>query len=54
MKLRFHNIGLEDQEGILKALGGDYPAIEMARLPKGIEVQDQVMVIVENPRNQSK
>jgi diaminohydroxyphosphoribosylaminopyrimidine deaminase / 5-amino-6-(5-phosphoribosylamino)uracil reductase len=54
MKLHFHNIWLEDEEGILKALGGDYPAIEMARLPKGIEVQDQVEFIVEDPRNQSK
>jgi diaminohydroxyphosphoribosylaminopyrimidine deaminase/5-amino-6-(5-phosphoribosylamino)uracil reductase len=47
------NIPPKDKEDILKALGNIYPAIEMGR-PKGMELQDQVDIIVENPPNQSK
>jgi pyrimidine deaminase RibD-like protein len=38
----------QDLFGRLK-VGGLYPGIEMARLPKGIELQDSVDVVVENP-----
>jgi pyrimidine deaminase RibD-like protein len=48
------NNGLKDEDGIRRMLGGDYPPIEMARLPKGIEVLDQVDVVVERPPNPSK
>lgn len=30
-------------------LGGSYPPIDMARLPKGLQVQAQVTVIIEQP-----
>jgi len=45
------NTGLENEEAFLRSLGRDYPGIEMARLPKGLELQDQVDVIVEDPPN---
>lgn len=48
------NIGLEDEEAFLRSLGSDYPGIEMGRLPKGIELQDQVDILVENPSNPPK
>jgi hypothetical protein len=35
-------------------VGGLYPGIEMARLPKGIELQDSVDVVVENPPGGSR
>jgi pyrimidine deaminase RibD-like protein len=40
-------------EGILGALRGSYPSIEMGKLPKGIELQDQINVIVEQPPKQA-
>ena len=41
--------GLEDEEAFLRSLGSDYPGIEMGKLPKGLELLDQVDVFVENP-----
>jgi len=42
-------IGLEDEEGFLRSLGSVSPGIEMGKLPKGIELLDQVNILVENP-----
>ncbi|HEY6763279.1 MAG TPA: deaminase [Candidatus Sulfotelmatobacter sp.] len=44
-----HDIGLEDETAFLKSLGSVYPGIEMGKLPKGIELLDQVNILVENP-----
>ena len=44
--------GLEDEDGFLRTLGGNYAPIEMTRLPKGLELQAQVEVIVEPPPRQ--
>src|ERR1035441_3187146 len=41
--------GLEDEEAFLRSLGSVYPGIEMGKLPKGIELLDQVNILVENP-----
>lgn len=48
------HVAPEEEAGILGILGGDYPSIEMTRLPKGIELQAQVEVTVEKPADQSK
>jgi hypothetical protein len=39
----------EDEDFIRKKLPGDYPGIEMGKLPKGLEMQASVDVIVEEP-----
>jgi pyrimidine deaminase RibD-like protein len=42
--------GKEEEEKFLRKLRGDYPGIEMSRLPKGFEFQDMVEVeVVKNP-----
>ena len=48
VKQHLGNIGIKDEAGILGTLGGDYPSIDSGRLPKGIELQDQVEIIVED------
>jgi hypothetical protein len=35
----------------LRELPGDYPGIDMGRLPKGLELQAMVQVTVEKPPN---
>jgi diaminohydroxyphosphoribosylaminopyrimidine deaminase/5-amino-6-(5-phosphoribosylamino)uracil reductase len=48
------HVAPEELTGILHQLGLDYPSIDMSRLPKGIELQAQVEVNVENPPSPSK
>ena len=48
------HVAPEEEDGILRMLGGDYPSIEMTRLPKGLELQAQIEVDVEKPADQSK
>jgi len=43
-----------ERDPLLGLLGEDYPSIEMARLPKGIELQFQVEVLLESPPNGPK
>jgi len=38
-----------NEEAFLKTLPGDYPGIEMGKLPKGLEMQARVDVILEQP-----
>jgi hypothetical protein len=45
------NAAIAHPETILRTLGGVYPAIEMGRLPKGFELQDQIEIVVEIPPN---
>jgi hypothetical protein len=44
-----NGLGPKESEEILAKLGPLYPGIEMARLPKGLELQDKVSVVVETP-----
>jgi len=39
--------GKDEEEAFLKKLGGDYVGIEMSRLPKGLELQDAIDIVVE-------
>jgi hypothetical protein len=41
--------GKAEEDAFLKSLRGDYQGIEMSRLPKGLEIQDSVEIIVEKP-----
>ena len=46
--IRLLELGPKEAE-VLSKLRPLYPGIEMARLPKGLELQDKVAVIVETP-----
>jgi hypothetical protein len=41
--------GKSEEDAFLKTLPGDYQGVEMSRLPKGLEIQDSVEIVVEKP-----
>jgi hypothetical protein len=54
MKEHVRHVAPEEMEGIVHCLGHDYHSIEMTRLPKGLELQAQVEIEVENPPASAK